>query len=163
MEVIAAVLAPIPRRTAATLALFLAPVGAGLIGTWLPAFGYFPALGGTSFSLAPWTELWSSPGLGTGVRVWVEGELPPIGQVDWAQVHDIPVGLVTGTNGKSTTVRLAAAIAAAAGRTPGLCSSDWVRAGDEIIAEGDYSGPGGARLAVRARATTSSVQASIRA
>jgi putative thiamine transport system permease protein len=51
------------------LALFLAPVGAGLIGTWLPAFGYFPALGQTSFSLTPWTELLSSPGLGTSLRL----------------------------------------------------------------------------------------------
>jgi cyanophycin synthetase len=93
----------------------------------------------------------ASVGLGTGAQVWVEGELPPLGRIDWAQVRDIPVGLVTGTNGKSTTVRLAAAIVAAAGRTPGLCSSDWVRAGDEIIAEGDYSGPGGARLALRDR------------
>jgi putative thiamine transport system permease protein len=54
---------------ALTLALFLAPVGAGLIGTWLPAFGYFPALGHDSFSLAPWNELLSSPGLGTSVRL----------------------------------------------------------------------------------------------
>jgi putative thiamine transport system permease protein len=51
------------------LALFLAPVGAGLIGTWLPAFGYFPALGHTSFSLEPWAGLLSSPGLGTSLRL----------------------------------------------------------------------------------------------
>jgi len=37
--------------------VFLAPVGAGLIGTWLPAFGYFPALGGDAFGLAPWRAL----------------------------------------------------------------------------------------------------------
>src|SRR3546814_533236 len=53
----------VPRRSllsalpALTLALFLAPVAAGLIGTWLPAFGYFPALGGESFTLAPWAKL----------------------------------------------------------------------------------------------------------
>jgi UDP-N-acetylmuramyl tripeptide synthase len=90
-----------------------------------------------------------SVGLGAGARVWLERELPPLARIEWSAVHDIPVGLVTGTNGKSTTVRLTAAIAAAAGRTPGLCSSDWVRVGDEVIAEGDYSGPGGARLALR--------------
>ena len=28
------------------LALFLAPIGAGLVGTLLPAFGYLPAAGG---------------------------------------------------------------------------------------------------------------------
>jgi putative thiamine transport system permease protein len=48
---------------ALTLALFLAPVGAGLIGTWLPAFGYFPALGGGEIGLAPWRALVSYPGL----------------------------------------------------------------------------------------------------
>jgi UDP-N-acetylmuramyl tripeptide synthase len=57
--------------------------------------------------------------------------------------------MVTGTNGKSTTVRLAAAIGAAAGKCVGLSSSDWVRVGGEILDRGDYSGPAGARLAVR--------------
>ena len=90
-----------------------------------------------------------SLGLGTGVRVWPEDALPAPETVDWEQIHEIPVGLVTGTNGKSTTVRLTAAIGAAAGRTVGLCSSDWVRVGDDVIDEGDYSGPGGARRAVR--------------
>ncbi|HSR72323.1 MAG TPA: hypothetical protein VLL72_08070, partial [Kiloniellales bacterium] len=42
---------------AVTLALFLAPIGAGLLGTWLPAFGYFPALGGSAPSLEPWRRL----------------------------------------------------------------------------------------------------------
>ncbi|MHA1600898.1 MAG: ABC transporter permease, partial [Alphaproteobacteria bacterium] len=52
---------------ALTLGLFLAPVGAGLIGTWLPAFGYFPALGGDEISLAPWRALFSYPGLAASV------------------------------------------------------------------------------------------------
>jgi UDP-N-acetylmuramyl tripeptide synthase len=90
-----------------------------------------------------------SLGLGTGCRAWPEEELPDEGDVPWDKLHDVPLALVTGTNGKSTTVRLAAAIGAAAGRAVGLCSSDWVRAAGETIAEGDYSGPGGARRAVR--------------
>jgi putative thiamine transport system permease protein len=52
-----------------TLALFLAPVAAGLIGTWLPAFGYFPSLGGESLSLAPWVLLFEQPGLGESIRL----------------------------------------------------------------------------------------------
>ena len=59
------------------------------------------------------------------------------------------MALVTGTNGKSTTVRLTAAIVAAAGRVAGQCTSDWVRVGTEIVDTGDYSGPGGARQAAR--------------
>ncbi len=52
-----------------TMLLFLAPVGAGLIGTWLPAFGIFPALGGDEFSLAGWRELFAYPGLGSALRL----------------------------------------------------------------------------------------------
>ena len=90
-----------------------------------------------------------SLGLGTGCRHWPEDELPAVDDIDWDSIHDVPVALVTGTNGKSTTVRLTAAIGNAAGQTVGLSSSDWVRVGSEIIDEGDYSGPAGARLAVR--------------
>lgn len=90
-----------------------------------------------------------SLGLGTGCNAWAEDALPSPGDVDWSDIHDVPVAMVTGTNGKSTTVRLTAAIGAAAGRTVALSSSDWVRVGDEIVDEGDYSGPAGARLAVR--------------
>jgi len=65
----------LPRRgllstlPAITLAAFLAPVLAGLIGTWLPAFGFFPSLGGTTFSLQPWRELLSQPGLLESLRL----------------------------------------------------------------------------------------------
>ncbi|MEQ8355843.1 MAG: ABC transporter permease subunit [Kiloniellaceae bacterium] len=52
-----------------TLGAFLAPVGAGLIGTWLPAFGYFPTLGGKSLSLAPWKTLFAQPGLAESLRL----------------------------------------------------------------------------------------------
>ncbi len=90
-----------------------------------------------------------SVGLGAGSLTWYHDELPDPEQVDWSAVHDVPLILVTGTNGKSTTVRLLAAMARAAGKTAGLSSSDWVRVGDEILDRGDYSGPGGARLALR--------------
>jgi UDP-N-acetylmuramyl tripeptide synthase len=92
-----------------------------------------------------------SVGLGAGALTWHQDELPDPAAVDWQAVHDIPLILVTGTNGKSTTVRLLAAMARAAGRTAGLSSSDWVRVGEEILDRGDYSGPGGARLVLRDR------------
>jgi cyanophycin synthetase len=90
-----------------------------------------------------------SIGLGQGSVVYDTADLPEPDAVDWGRLHDVPVAMVTGTNGKSTTVRLTAAIAAAAGKCVGLSSSDWVRVGGEILDEGDYSGPAGARLAVR--------------
>jgi UDP-N-acetylmuramyl tripeptide synthase len=90
-----------------------------------------------------------SIGLGVGSKVYDTSDLPATDDVDWDALHDVPVAMVTGTNGKSTTVRLTAAIGAAAGKCVGLSSSDWVRVGGEILDEGDYSGPAGARLAVR--------------
>ncbi len=52
-----------------TIALFLAPIGAGLIFTLLPAFGYLPAIGGTELSLQPWRELIAYPGFATALRL----------------------------------------------------------------------------------------------
>jgi len=45
-----------------TLAVFLIPVSVGLAGTWLPAFGWFPALDQYRFSLRPWYDLFAYPG-----------------------------------------------------------------------------------------------------
>ena len=90
-----------------------------------------------------------SLGLGAGSRTWPVAELPSPADVDWSAIHDIPVALITGTNGKSTTVRLLACMIEAAGSSAGLCSTDWIRVGEEIVAAGDYSGPGGARQVLR--------------
>ena len=61
-----------------TLALFLGPVPAGLAGTWAPAFGILPALGGTALSLEPWRAPLAAPGLGGGgpavVGLWAGGD-----------------------------------------------------------------------------------------
>lgn len=96
-----------------------------------------------------WDDEFATLGLGKASKSWPCDALPEPSEVDWSNLDDIPVAMVTGTNGKSTTVRLTAAIAAVAGKMPSFCSSDWVRIGRETIDEGDYSGPGGARLALR--------------
>ena len=54
-----------------TLALFLGPIAGGLIGTWAPAFGVLPALGGTAPSLDPWRALVGAPGLAGSVMLSV--------------------------------------------------------------------------------------------
>jgi putative thiamine transport system permease protein len=63
------------RRLAAapgiTVAAFALPIGAGLLGTLLPAFGILPALGRTTPSLDPWRELVAQPGFATSVRLTV--------------------------------------------------------------------------------------------
>ena len=91
----------------------------------------------------------ASVGMGTGSQVWPVDELPTPDEVDWNAVHDVPTLLVTGTNGKSTTVRLLASIVEAAGRRPGVCTTDWIRVGNETLDTGDWTGPGAARQVVR--------------
>jgi len=44
-----------------TTGVFLIPVILGLLGTWLPAFGYFPAIGLDRISLQPWVDLFNHP------------------------------------------------------------------------------------------------------
>jgi len=62
---------------------------------------------------------------------------------------EIPVVSVTGTNGKTTTVRLLAHLVRSAGRSVAYSSTDGVYRGDgELIEEGDYSGFGGAARAL---------------
>jgi len=54
---------------ALTVAVFLLPIAAGLVGTLLPAFGYLPAIGGTAFNLDGWRRLASYPGFRSSVAV----------------------------------------------------------------------------------------------
>ncbi|HEX9941155.1 MAG TPA: Mur ligase family protein [Thermoanaerobaculia bacterium] len=98
-----------------------------------------------------WDDQRASVGLGTGSLTWPVDALPDPESIDWNAVHDVPVALVTGTNGKTTTVRLLAAMASAAGRVPGVTSTDRIEVGGEAIEEGDFSGPGGARTLLRDR------------
>jgi cyanophycin synthetase len=90
-----------------------------------------------------------SVGHGKTSLVWPVMELPDPGAVDWAGVANLPLALITGTNGKTTTTRLCCAIARAAGKVAGLTSTEMVRVGDDILDRGDYSGPGGARMLLR--------------
>lgn len=90
-----------------------------------------------------------SLGHGTGSITWAVREIPPLDEIDWSALHNLPVALITGTNGKSTSVRLSAAIGEAAGIVSGTTSTDYVKIGDDILDRGDYSGPGGARMLLR--------------
>lgn len=90
-----------------------------------------------------------SLGHGTGSRTWSVTDLPTPNDVPWHDLHDVPVAMITGTNGKTTTTRLSAAIGKAAGLVAGLTSTDMVRVGDDILDHGDYSGPGGGRMLLR--------------
>jgi UDP-N-acetylmuramyl tripeptide synthase len=90
-----------------------------------------------------------SVGTGGGALVWPVGAVPHPAAVDWDRVHDVPVALVTGSNGKTTVVRLLAAILAGHGLTVGSTSTEGVSVLGTRLADGDYSGPSGARLLLR--------------
>ncbi|MGO1119859.1 ABC transporter permease [Rhodovibrionaceae bacterium A322] len=54
---------------ALTLLLFIGPILAGLLGTWLPGLGVLPALGGDSLSLHPAQSLFQHPSLPKALQV----------------------------------------------------------------------------------------------
>ena len=89
--------------------------------------------------------------LGTGgtCQVWPVTELPLSKNIQWSSYQKIPAAFITGTNGKSTSVRLASTIARCAGLRAGVTSTDFIRVGETILDTGDYSGPGGARILLR--------------
>jgi cyanophycin synthetase len=92
-----------------------------------------------------------SVGTGAGVACWPADELPAPSSIAWSEVRDVPIALVTGSNGKTTVVRLVAAVARAAGRAAGISSTEGVTVQGRTVAEGDFSGPEGARRVLRRR------------
>jgi UDP-N-acetylmuramyl tripeptide synthase len=90
-----------------------------------------------------------SLGYGTSAQSWPILSLPDPLTLNWLQYKPIPLAFVTGTNGKSTCVRIMSQIIKEAGRCCGVTSTDFIRVGDNIIDYGDYSGPGGARMLLR--------------
>jgi UDP-N-acetylmuramyl tripeptide synthase len=90
-----------------------------------------------------------SIGAGSGSRGWPLSGLPAVADVPWPALHDVPTALVTGSNGKTTTVRLLAAIAVTAGVRAGCCCTEGVFVAGQALDSGDYSGPAGARAVLR--------------
>ena len=88
-------------------------------------------------------------GTGTGGVSYPIDGLPTVDDVPWGALKDIPTVVITGSNGKTTTVRLVAACARRHGWRDGYNCTDGVVIGGESIASGDYSGPAGTRLVLR--------------
>jgi len=70
---------------------------------------------------------------------------------------DLPVALVTGSNGKTTTTRLLAAMLRDQGHTVGYTSTDGVQVGERQVERGDWSGPLGAARVLGDSAVTAAV------
>ena len=103
---------------------------------------------------AIWDDETITLGYGTRGRSWPADALPPPATVPWVELGTVPIALVTGTNGKSTTVRILAGIADAAGETAGVSTTDYIAVGDDVLDTGDYSGPMGARATLADRRVT---------
>ncbi len=88
-------------------------------------------------------------GAGKGGRSWALDALPAIDEVPWDSLRTIPIAAITGSNGKTTTVRLVAACARAHGWRDGFNCTDGVFIARKAVASGDYSGPAGTRLVLR--------------
>jgi UDP-N-acetylmuramyl tripeptide synthase len=90
-----------------------------------------------------------SVGTGAGAVFFPHDGIPEPEDVDWRTVYDVPLVLVTGSNGKTTSVRLIAAMAEAAGLITGSATTDGVVIGGSLVAADDFSGPMGARRVLR--------------
>jgi len=90
-------------------------------------------------------------GAGAGGVDFPVENLPAVRDVPWTTLHDIPTAIVTGSNGKTTTVRLLAACSRAYGWRVAYSSTDGVYFDGELVDAGDYSGPAGGRMALRER------------
>ncbi|MDC0668735.1 Mur ligase family protein [Nannocystis radixulma] len=90
-----------------------------------------------------------SLGAGAGSRAWPRSAAPAPADVPWDSLRSIPVALITGTNGKTTTARLLARIARTAGHVPGNTSTDGLAVAEQVVETGDWTGPGAARIVLR--------------
>ncbi len=96
-----------------------------------------------------WDDDFVSVGMGKGSLTWPVDAIPDPADVPWKDIHDIPCAMVTGSNGKTTTVRMLSAIASACGYATGHTCTDGIFVENQLVEGGDYSGPGGARKLVR--------------
>ncbi len=94
-----------------------------------------------------WDDTTVSLGHGRTSVHFKRNEIPPA--VDWSSLGSIPVAMVTGTNGKTTSTRLLARMVQEAGFVVGSTSSDAVTIAGRVIHEGDWTGPAAAREVLR--------------
>lgn len=93
-------------------------------------------------------DTWSV-GEGTGSFCAAMSCLPSPLELPWSALHAVPKILVTGSNGKTTSVRLLAALLAARGDVVGHTCTDGLFVAGREVEPGDFSGPAGARAILR--------------
>ncbi|MCU0647100.1 MAG: Mur ligase family protein [Gemmatimonadaceae bacterium] len=90
-----------------------------------------------------------SIGAGAFSRTWLRHEVPPIAEIPWDALRNIPLALITGSNGKTTVTRWLARMLRDAGHVVGMSTTDGLFVDDALLDAGDYSGPQGARTILR--------------
>lgn len=88
-------------------------------------------------------------GLGRYSTSWALDKLPLDDELATCAAKTVPLVYLTGTNGKTTTTRMAARIAQMSGLKAGNTSSDGITVNGEPIEQGDWTGPGAARMVLR--------------
>lgn len=96
-----------------------------------------------------WDDEAVTVGMGSRSATWPREALPEVDDVEWERLARIPLALVTGTNGKTTSARWLGHTLREAGARVGVASSDAITVGDEVIETGDWTGPAAARLVLR--------------
>jgi cyanophycin synthetase len=96
-----------------------------------------------------WDDAEVSVGLGCRSVTFAVDAIPAPEAVGWAKLGRIPIAMVTGTNGKTTSSRLLARIGCDAGQLVGCTSSDGIWVGDVQVERGDWTGPSAARTVLR--------------
>jgi cyanophycin synthetase len=96
-----------------------------------------------------WDDDYVSLGYGRFSSTWERAQAPRPEDVDWDRHRSIPIVLITGTNGKTTTSRLLARIATCAGLCAGSSSTDGLCVKEVVVDAGDWTGPGAARQLLR--------------
>lgn len=90
-----------------------------------------------------------SVGFGAQARCWPRQFFPENPSLPDTIPESIPIAMVTGSNGKTTSVRLLAAMARAAGLASGHNCTDGLFFNGVLVEADDYSGPAGARATLR--------------
>jgi UDP-N-acetylmuramyl tripeptide synthase len=96
-----------------------------------------------------WDDELVTVGMAARSQTFPRDALPESRDLDWPWFRAIPIALVTGTNGKTTSARWIARMLVETGLVVGHTSTDGVAVNGRIVEPGDFTGPEGARNVLR--------------